>query len=74
MYYVMCESDCILTELDFETKVLEPERYIVSIPHGIFSRRQLEKTKGVIRVRTVDSFVRQIVPKGGMRCLKLVIR
>lgn len=31
-----------------------PKRFVISIPHGVFTRKELLKTKGVVRVRTFD--------------------
>ena len=30
------------------------EKYVVKIPHGIFTRREILETEGVVRVRTFD--------------------
>lgn len=31
-----------------------PKRLVVSIPHNLFSRKQLQRMRGVVRIRTFD--------------------
>ena len=33
---------------------LLPKRLVINVPHGLFTRKELNKIRGVIRIRTFD--------------------